>query len=376
MDLPTFRLFILGAGFSKPAGLPLAAELLASARDEVRAHFQYHGNWAGPLEEEIEQWTKLYPHEPLNLESVLAYSHRKHYLHLIGSEEYFDHSSRSIDQVRRTVQQLLTRATPREMPALYIEFARLLRPSDVVLTFNYDTLLEDALDCVGKPYSLTPEWWLENDAHAEPLFRYVTVLKLHGSIDWYDRHYYDRAREYHRSRGHDVPDKDPLFSHDATIPTESLARGKVDSNWGQRLLPRVFRVPNHRRHFPFHTPWTDAVPFLLPPAHDKLLGQDPIIDLWENMHRTNDAYSTIVLIGYSMPQYDNYAYEALGSLLIDYQNGGNETAWKHRRVPLQIITASPSADEALQGIPFLRPTRTRVWHTGLDAASLGWLDWG
>lgn len=56
-----------------------------------------------------------------------------------------------------------------------------------MLTFNYDTLLEQALDDISKPYTLTPEWWSETGpGELEPTF--VDLLKLHGSIDWYDRY--------------------------------------------------------------------------------------------------------------------------------------------------------------------------------------------
>src|SRR5262249_20275684 len=54
-----------------------------------------------------------------------------------------------------------------DVPELYLEFARRLDPSDTVITFNYDSLLERALDTVGKPYRLIPTryksvsetWW-------------------------------------------------------------------------------------------------------------------------------------------------------------------------------------------------------------------------
>ena len=60
------------------------------------------------------------------------------------------------------------------------------------------------------------------------------------------------------------------------------------------------------------------VPLILPPAYDKLLGYDAILDLWENLHRIWDVFSSIIIIGYSLPSYDSYAYEALGRLLVDY----------------------------------------------------------
>jgi len=154
-----------------------------------------------------------------------------------------------------------------------------------------------------------------------------------------------------------------------------LARGSVAQSQGTELLTRVFRVPNHCDYFPLAQSW-EVVPFLLPPAYDKLLGSDPIRDLWQNMHQTLDSYSVIVMIGYSMPTYDGYAYEALGRLLINYQAGGARTYWDHRRVPLQIITWASSDKEVFEAIPFLMPEQTNIWTEGFNIECLNWIDWG
>lgn len=377
MTLPLHRLFILGAGFSSAAGFPLGSELLDDVRRRVRETYQRSG-WNGALEEEISEWQQLYPRNQLNLESVLAYSHRKHFLRVMGSKEYFDHGSRSIVEARRVIQEILTVQLPSETPLLYREFASQLTPFDTVLTFNYDTLLEQSLENIRKPYSLSPEWWLDRkigSAESQDMPQYVDVIKLHGSIDWYDRKYYDQNREYFSSLDVDVPDRDPLFSPNKCVPTESLAKGPVAEGRGTELLTRVFRVPNHSDRFPFARSW-EVVPFLLPPAYDKLLGNDPIRDLWQDMHRTLDSYSVIVVIGYSMPPYDGYAYEVLGRLLINYQAGGDRTYWDQRRVPLQIITWASSDTEVLKAIPFLRPEETRVWAAGFNRECLKWIDWG
>ena len=89
-----------------------------------------------------------------------------------------------------------------------------------------------------------------------------------------------------------------------------------------------------------------------------------------------EAYSCIVVIGYSFPSYDSYAFEALGRLFVNYQLGGDTTSWKHRRVPIQLVTLADSEEHALKRIPFLKPAKTRVWHRGFSADSLNWIDWG
>ena len=374
VNLPIHRLFVLGAGFSAPADLPLGNGLLERVRQEVRSSFR-HARWDGTLEQEIKEWASLYPGASIDLERVLAYSHRKHHLRLLGSDEYFEHGSRSIVAARHAIQRILTRATPNDTPSLYRDFAGRLCPRDVVLTFNYDTLLEQALDDIGKPYTLTPEWWLDTDpGEWEPKF--VDLLKLHGSIDWYDRYYLDSAMRWHAEQGHDVPNRDPIFGPAPTVPSEPLSRGRTEV-FGRHILPRVFRVPDHARHFPIEeTVGSHIVPFILPPAYDKLLGYDPILDLWENLHRTKDFFSSIVMIGYSMPSYDSYAYETLGRLFVEYQQGGDTTGWEHRRVPIQLVTLANSSQQALECFPFLESAKTRVWSHGLSSDSLDWIDWG
>ena len=122
MNVPPHRLFVLGAGFSAPGGLPLGNGLLERVREDVHSSFQLSG-WDGTLEQEIGEWSSLYPGESIDLERVLAYSHRKHYLRLIGSDEYFDHGSRSIVAARRAIQRILIQATPSDTPRLYQDFA-------------------------------------------------------------------------------------------------------------------------------------------------------------------------------------------------------------------------------------------------------------
>ena len=226
MDWPHFRLFVLGAGFSAPASLPLGDELLQLTREAVRRKFRRFG-WDGPLERDIEDWTRLYPGECCDLERVLAYSHRQHHLQLSSSSPTFGHGSDSIVKSREAIQRILIGATRAPTPPLYREFASRLRPHDTVITFNYDTLLEQALDEIGKPYTLTPEWWLSRDL-PKTGYEYVDVLKLHGSVDWYDRQYHDQARRSWSNDGFKVPDDDPIFGSSLRYKVRAWPEARQD----------------------------------------------------------------------------------------------------------------------------------------------------
>ena len=291
ISLPHSRLFVLGAGFSRPAGIPLAKELLETVRENLCVF-----NADNPLEREIKEWRELYPGQPIDLERILAYSHRKHFLRLLGSDETFEYASVSISAVQKEIQRILIDSTPSgsAIPDLYRDFAKRLTRHDVVLTFNYDTLLEQTLDFIGKPYSLVPAWWLEK-ASDDREHKYVDILKLHGSIDWYDRFYHDERFRWYTEIGSDVPDRDPIFGPTSSVPTEPLTHNPLLPILGPErqhtLLRRVFRVPNLREHFPIEEGgYTCVVPFILPPAYDKLLGYDPILDLWDSLHRTLNQY--------------------------------------------------------------------------------------
>ena len=351
--LPYYRLFVLGAGFSRPAGIPLSEELLGLVRLASRGQNSV-------LEQDIDEWTKLYPNQKIDLERVLAYSHLRHYLRLLGSDEYYAHGSRSIVGSRKAIQRILTYHTPSTPPPLYQQFCNNLCQNDVVLTFNYDTLMEQSLDYIGKPYSLTPEWWLEQDDH-DLVFQHVDVLKLHGSVDWYDRKYHDDAVQWHIEEGHEVPDRDPIFGPNPTVGLESLNKGEVRSDLRQSLLKRIFRVRDHATHFPLdEEPFSNVVPFILPVAHGKLLGHEPILDLWENLHRTMDSYSSIVIIGYSMPPHDSYAYETLGKLCIDFRIGGGSD-------PLG-AQARPDSSHHLGGINRARVPKHAIFESCQDTS--------
>ena len=225
VKLPHLRLFVLGAGFSQPVGLPLAKDLLERVREGLR---MIYGNKHNPFEQEICEWAKLYPGQTLELERVLGFSHRKHHLRISGSDEDLEYASLSIYAIQKEIQRELLRTTPSKdtIPTLYREFAECLTVHDVVLTFNYDTLLEQSLDLIGKPYSLIPEWKLEKTS-GELDAKYVDILKLHGSIDWYDRSYHDERRRWYAESWGNVPDRDPIFGPTPSVPSEPLAPAPV-----------------------------------------------------------------------------------------------------------------------------------------------------
>jgi hypothetical protein len=159
-DTLTNRVFLLGAGFSKPAGLPLANELLDRIRTVARG-FLSTPNGFSHLEGDLDRYEQYLadtdPTRSFDLEEFGAWLDWEHTLRLRGSDTFSPDGNRSSLQLRWAIGHVLHTSTPATLPGVYLEFARRLITSDVVLTLNYDLLLERALDEVGVPFRRFPQ---------------------------------------------------------------------------------------------------------------------------------------------------------------------------------------------------------------------------
>ena len=73
------------------------------------------------------------------------------------------------------------------MPGQYLSFIDSL-PGSMILTFNWDTVIEHLMDRQDRPYVFDFESKFETDA--------VPIIKLHGSIDWFLNPYPERLKEW------------------------------------------------------------------------------------------------------------------------------------------------------------------------------------
>ena len=361
---PLSRLFILGAGFSKPAGLPLGDELLTAIRQAQTAH-------SSPLENEITEWMRMYPGEKIDLERVLGYSHRKNHLQLKGPEEWSYSGSPAIIRARWAMQQILGRGIGTPIPDLYKQFVRQLTEYDIVMTFNYDTLLEQACEESRTPYSLTPPWWLKNAREPTP----IHFLKMHGSIDWYDKEEYNDSVKFHGLAF--AAKNDPVFGNAPIAKPEPLVHGQTSEGLGERIKDRIYRVRDFQELFKkakgheLH----QVTPFMLPLAHDKMLGYAPVIDFWWGLQEiVRRQVNQIIIIGYSMPKHDEYAREAISTMLMEYQDQYHTAPmWNSpERRPIKIITKANDERETRENLPFLEPEKSEIWTDGFTAEALGW----
>jgi hypothetical protein len=159
LDRRRFRVFVLGAGFSRPAGFPLGLELW----HEVLRRAQILDGRASRFDRELNGYLRYKQDcfglridaDQVDFEDFMRFLDVEHFLGMRGSDTWSRAGNEATVVVKTLIGEILAHRTPApdRIPQVYLEFADGLEPDDYVLTFNYDVLLERALDAVGKTVS-------------------------------------------------------------------------------------------------------------------------------------------------------------------------------------------------------------------------------
>lgn len=158
-----FGIYILGAGFSRPAGLLLAPEFwnevrrrgqamsgrASQFRDDLDTYIEYKKNFDG---------IELTP-EQVSFEDFIAFLDVEHYLGLRGKDTWSSHGNETQVVVKTLIGEILAEymSSKDRIPELYLRFAKILKPNDYILAFNYDVLIERALEAASVPFRLFPD---------------------------------------------------------------------------------------------------------------------------------------------------------------------------------------------------------------------------
>lgn len=357
-------MFVLGAGFSHAAGVPLGDELWTLTREralegpgadgfrmDLKTYLNYRRECDGVV---------LDP-EDVDYEEFLAFLDIEHSLGLAGPNTWSSHGNKTQVLIKTRLAELLVQRTPApaDLPSIYHDFAKDLGEGDVVLSFNYDTVLERALDHVGKPYRL----WLHRDDPRELYERdnEVVVLKLHGSVDWFDRTEDGLAEEHgHLVFGSGSPAR--------VVPlTTSIEASDPMANFHRVVngLEELYRRPLLFR----------ATPCLLTPSKAKVVYASSFAPLWCDVVRVGRLKLGVVVIGYSLPSHDEHARQALFRLCHNYQDNWWDMSWTdgRKKAPILLIDKQESDDGRklfLRKYGFINPKRAVVHFDGFDGTAM------
>lgn len=347
------KIFILGAGFSQPAGLPLGEELWSEVLKRARSH-DAGKEFFRDLDAYIKymdecEGIELQP-EKVDFEEFMGFLDIEHYLHLRGGRYWSRDGYPGQRVVKKLLGQILSARMPAEIPDLYIKFAQKLQSKDLIITFNYDVLLEQALHAIGKDYRLFAFPFSELDDFGGIIDQdreEVVILKMHGSIDWFDKTNYLALIELNKDEGITrLPNSYVFNNRSEDWGIESVLNGLRHEDDPLINLHRIKRVRDlYRMNRSIHeTPW------LIPPSTHKIVYADALSGNWSGLGITGETTFSMAIIGYSLPEHDLYARQAIYSLVKNYQEvywgEEGEEIWGIKKFPLLLVDKQEEATVA------------------------------
>jgi len=305
IDIAGKTVYVLGAGASQHTGAPLLRDFLVSARNlfETEGELHYRESF-----ERVFQWldslrgsSEYLDFERDNLEHVFSVAEMKKQLGLEGGEELASDLRYVIMETldkRCHTQWLRDKFQPDELYSKFSESLKTLNEgrrertsqaseefeNDVVISFNYDVLLDYAMQLkrLNLDYSL--------DAASQGRGEAFRILKLHGSTNWA---FCSKCK------------KNPL----QIVRASPIAKG---------CRPGGFMAEG--RNYPFgmvtevllNTKCTKCneigglEPVVIPPTWSKTVDGTPIAQVWASAVREIKKAFQIVIIGYSLPPTDTF----------------------------------------------------------------------
>lgn len=338
------RLFILGAGFSYPAGMPLATGLtdeLVNA-EHVRDVDEFQ-DWFRHLQDRIRLLNsersmppavsvgieELFDFAAIDRECWMMQQHTCPFGRDDGEPPFS--RAKSISAYLKFMEDALVEVLVCKQEAANVAALDCLTSSlgngDTVSTFNYDTMLECALTSHGKTWS-----------HGFPTESAgdVTILKLHGSVDWWLV-----PRERMKPRDERRGDPKVLFEKDdANIAWEQVK--DFDSlEWEYRYV--LCRVGSLNQVRSYDEQYTGISPGKSPrPGLGGLGAHKPLHRLvgsglvWATALNSMRQADEIYVIGWSASPYDSMARLLFATALNQRTNS-----------PTRVVIVDPNVDKQI-----------------------------
>lgn len=285
-------IFILGAGASFKAGVPLMGNFLDESRtllsngilnDNDRDHFERVFKGISALQSTHSKSNiDIY-----NLESVFATFEMAKRLKKMPSFEE-DEIPILLTSMRRlivlTIEKLLKYPVKGEIPqppSPYDKLGILIKkfytervPNEEasIITFNYDT----AADIMLHHINMGPDYCLENSMNFGD--KTVKLLKLHGSINWGITKQHKRVRPLHI---------------DEFLSLRQFFQNEVQLNFGSTI--------RDYKKIDFYDE-----PVIIPPTWNKATIHDDLLNVWTEAARELEQADNIIVIGFSLPETDMF----------------------------------------------------------------------
>ncbi len=316
------------------AGLPLASQLFPLVKAVIERRHGHDTKFQRDLDayiryRRIADGVNIFEHT-VDLEAFLSYLDIEHFLELRGSDTWSQEGNESQLMIRAAIGEVIQSHTPPadQLPAAYYRFAENLSVHDWILTFNYDVLLERALEHVGKPYRLFPHRFASIGKHSNTVDSQreeVVLLKMHGSVDWFHDKQYRTLRASLGPRKQDGPVLHSIFDFPDRYEVTTLVEGPRGADDPLQYLHRIKHVDRY-----YCRDRGLEAPFLLSPSHVKFVYAEPLLSFWNGMGRSGGMNLGVNVIGFSLPSHDEYIRIGLYQMIRNYQGYSWDTHWLDR----------------------------------------------
>lgn len=306
------KTYLIGAGFSRSFSndYPLSCDFFAKMREKKVGGKRFiHLN---PSLENIDRFLeRFFPFEP-DLEEVLSFLTQKYFPQ--DFRQHWQHRDDVYQELLWNIPNFLSYAKPRspEVSELLARFCNLLVSEMAnIVTFNYDCLLDQELLNQGK--------WNPSSGYGSPMRHMinalslqgaskeievskVSLLKLHGSINWGTAALEDADSQ-----------AEIFYNSPNNSDTQNIGQIGV-SQTTESMPPTVSLTPFMHKGVSSQT--TESMPlnlsftpFIIPPILDKTgyYGNKFLRRLWFFAHECLAFSEEIVIIGYSFPETDYFA---------------------------------------------------------------------
>src|SRR5579862_135455 len=306
------RVYFVGAGLSKAIGLPNTAELLTGVLSLARRSKRWSKTERLPqrLDTAFQYFYPDATNKGYRPDVVDFFSALRTYIDVgAGMRGGFQDAAELFRSLKFAIAQLLIeaiRAKDAELLAGHPYLDRVVRPGNIVVTSNWDVVLERYAALHAIPVRLVG--YNATD---------FTVLKLHGSVDWCtagrrSRRYTDRSFASLRERL--VPSPYHMMVPHAQ---DTLVRIRAQEQWRgawSRISSRALDL------------------HMVTMARGKSGDLGPLQEIWRDAYGALSRASRLEIVGYSLPDDDIEIRTLLRGAI---QRGGG---------PAQLVTRNPAPD--------------------------------
>jgi hypothetical protein len=301
------RVVILGAGSSASCGIPLSKDILREAMCSTKSG-QYNRKdihkFLSYVYPDFEKGYRNYPNieDFLNqIEIALKFNTKEFIDSPLWPRSRIEGVKQAVvDTIADHIWQFFVTSLP-SCEALEHFIGKHVPAGNVIVTFNWDLTVERAL---AFRRSSTP---IAYDYSPDAKSR-VTLLKPHGSINW--------------------------FETDALKKAGVSVREQLDSHVSQVDFPNLL----------ISRDLIDASPVIVPPIMNKEFADRSIFQkTWTSVYDAISSARVLTILGYSLPREDQFARFVFRRAL---RNNVLRTQ-KNKSEPLEVIVVNP--DEAVEG---------------------------